>query len=770
MASFASRRMTSCFRFPIPLPGRPAAPPPRCHYLSPMSRLLIVANRLPVTVRSTPDGVEVERSSGGLATGMSRPHEQSGGLWIGWSGTTDEMTAGQQAELEGQLAAMRLVAVPLTSDQVTRYYEGYSNGVLWPLFHYLLDQVPLQSGDWDAYVQANQVFADVVAEQYTPGDMVWVHDYQLLLVPGLLRRRLPDARIGFFLHIPFPSEELFRTLPARRQLLEGMLGADLVGFHTPTYLRHFATALTDILGLTVDIDRVQLPGREVRLGVFPMGIDAGSFQTLAKDPAVEAEAEALRGDGSVRILVGVDRLDYTKGIPRRLLTYERMLQIHPELREKVRLVQVAVPSRTGVEAYQEFRSLVDGLVGRINGAFGTPRWVPVHYIFRGLSAPDLVALYRAADVMLVTPLRDGMNLVAKEFVASRADGDGVLVLSEFAGAAWELPEALQVNPYDTEATAEVFYRALSMDPDERRARLAPLRQRVATFDVHSWVSAFLDQLDRVTGPAVRLVSPTGNEAALREELGRALERNDELLLLLDYDGTLVPFTATPELARPDAGLVRLLRSLASLADTEVHIVSGRSREALEQWVGSLPIWLHAEHGFWSRPPGHAEWTPAADIHGTWREPVLAILRDITARTPGSLIEVKAVAIAWHYRLADLETGARRANELRIHLNQLLSNQPVEILAGNRVLEIRPYGVHKGRIIPPMSPEREARTTVLAIGDDRTDEDLFASLPPEAISVRVGPGATKARYRLDGTAAVRGILQMLADTGVRADLA
>jgi trehalose 6-phosphate synthase/phosphatase len=670
-----------------------------------MSRLLIVANRLPVTVRSAADGVEVERSTGGLATGLARPHEQSGGLWIGWSGATEEMSESQQAELDGQLAAMRLIAVPLTSEQVTRYYEGYSNGVLWPLFHYLLDQVPLQASDWDTYVQVNQRFADVVAEQYRPGDMVWVHDYQLLLVPGLLRRRLPDAKIGFFLHIPFPSEELFRTLPARRQLLEGMLGADLVGFHTPTYLRHFATALTDILGLTVDIDRVPLPGREVRLGVFPMGIDAGAFETLAKDPAVEAEADALRGDGSVRILVGVDRLDYTKGIPRRLLTYERMLQIHPELREKVRLVQVAVPSRTGVEAYQEFRSLVDGLVGRINGAFGTPRWVPVHYIFRGLSAPDLVALYRAADVMLVTPLRDGMNLVAKEFVASRPDGDGVLVLSEFAGAAWELPEALQVNPYDTDATAEVFFRALEMDPDERRARLAPLRQRVATFDVHSWVSAFLDQLDRVTGPAVRVVSPTGNEAALREELGRALERNDELLLLLDYDGTLVPFTATPELARPDAGLVRLLRSLASRADTEVHIVSGRSREALEQWVGGLPIWLHAEHGFWSRPPGHAEWTPAADIHGSWREPVLAILRDITARTPGSLIEVKAVAIAWHYRLADLETGARRANELRIHLNQLLSNHPVEILAGNRVLEIRPYGVHKGKIIPPMSSKK-----------------------------------------------------------------
>jgi trehalose 6-phosphate synthase/phosphatase len=735
-----------------------------------MSRLLIVANRLPVTFRPSEGGIELERSTGGLATGLSRPHEQSSGLWIGWPGAEEGLTPEQHADLARKLGEHRLVGVQLTEEQVTRYYEAYSNGVLWPLFHYLLDQVPLQASDWDAYVEVNERFAEVVAGQYRPGDMIWVHDYQLLMLPGLLRRRLPEARIGFFLHIPFPSEELFRTLPARRQLLEGILGADLVGFHTPTYLRHFSIALTDILGLAVDIDRVQLAGREVRLGVFPMGIDAGSFEALAKDPAVEAEAEALRGDGSVRILVGVDRLDYTKGIPRRLLAYERMLETHPELREKVRLVQVAVPSRTGVGAYQDFRSLVDGLVGRINGVFGTPRWVPVHYIFRGLSSGDLVALYRAADVMLVTPLRDGMNLVAKEFIASRPDGDGVLVLSEFAGASWELPEALPVNPYDTDGTAEVFYRALSMDPEERRARLAPLRKRVATFDVHNWVSSFLDQLDRVTGPGVRTKSPTAGEAGLREELNRALERNDELLLLLDYDGTLVPFTATPELARPDAGLLRLLRSLASRPDTEVHIVSGRSREALEQWVGGLPIWLHAEHGFWSRPPGEAEWTPVADIHGTWREPVLAILRDITARTPGSLIEVKAVAIAWHYRMADLETGARRANELRIHLNQLLSNQPVEIIAGNRVLEIRPYGVHKGRIIPPMSPERESRTTILALGDDRTDEDLFAALPPDAISARVGPGATRARFRLEGPSAVRGVLQLVADAGVRADLA
>ncbi len=726
-----------------------------------MSRLLIVANRLPITVQIRDGEVEVERSTGGLATGLQRPHEQSGGLWIGWSGAPDSLTDEQRASLDAKLAADRLVGVPLTTDQVTRYYEGFSNGVLWPLFHYLLDQIPLHVPDWDAYVEANESFAEVVAAQYQPGDLIWVHDYQLFLVPGLLRRRLPDARIGFFLHIPFPSEELFRTLPARARLLEGVLGADLIGFHTPAYLRHFATSLTDILGLAVDIDRVPLPGREVRLGVFPMGIDAASFQEIADDPAVDAEAQALRGDGSVRILVGVDRLDYTKGIPRRLLAYERMLETHPELRERVRLVQVAVPSRTGVEAYQEFRTLVDQLVGRINGTFGTPRWAPVHYIFRSLSPADLVALYRAADVMLVTPLRDGMNLVAKEFIASRTDGDGVLVLSEFAGASWELPEALQVNPYDSDGTADVFYRALTMESEERRARLAPLRTRVETFDVHRWVASFLDQLGAVKSPAAPAGAVAGTSAA-REELSRRLSETDSLLLLLDYDGTLVPFTPTPELARPDTELLGLLRALAARPSTEIHIVSGRGREALDHWLGALPVWLHAEHGFWSRSPTERTWIPAGEVGGSWREPVLAILRDTTARTPGSLIEVKAVALAWHYRLADLEIGARRANELRLHLNQLLSNQPVEILAGSRVLEIRPHGIHKGRIIPSLTPERLARTTILAIGDDRTDEDLFAALPAEAISIRVGPGNTRARFRVEGVAAVRTVLQSLVE--------
>src|SRR3954453_13225352 len=308
-----------------------------------MARVLIVANRLPVTVRATDTGVEVQKSTGGLATGLLRPHEQSAGLWIGWSGASDELSSEQRAQLDEQLAGMRLVGVPLTQDQVTRYYEGFSNGVLWPLFHYLVDQIPLHVRDWEPYVEVNELFAEYAAQHCQPGALICVQVYELFLVPEMLRKRLPDARIGFFLHIPFPSEELFRTLPERERLLGGLLGADLVGFHTPAYLRHFAASLTQLLGLTVDIDRVQLSDREVRLGVFPMGIDAESFTSLANDPTVQAEANSLPGDGTVKLLVGVDRLDYTKVIPRRLLSYEKMLQMHPDLRERVRLVQVAVP-------------------------------------------------------------------------------------------------------------------------------------------------------------------------------------------------------------------------------------------------------------------------------------------------------------------------------------------------------------------------------------------------------------------------------------------
>jgi trehalose 6-phosphate synthase/phosphatase len=718
-----------------------------------MARLLIVSNRLPVTVRTSGGDVAVERSSGGLATGMKGPHERLGGLWIGWPGPLDELSQAARADVDARLADLRLAPVPLSADEIARYYEGYSNAVLWPLFHYSVARLPAEVRDFDAYEAVNARFADEVAARWQPGDLVWVHDYQLMLVPQLVRERIPDARIGFFLHIPFPSSEIFRLLPQRERLLDGLLGADLLGFHTATFVRHFASSVLRLLGPTTKVDRIRWHGREVQLGVFPMGVDAARFAALAGSDEVRRLMEGHRASGE-RLLVGVDRLDYTKGISRRLLAFERLLNDHPELRERVRLVQVAVPSRENVEAYAELRNEVDALVGRIHGAFATPSWSPIHYLYRGLSVAEIVALYCAADAVLVTPLRDGMNLVAKEFVASRTDDDGVLVLSEFAGAAAELSEALYVNPYDVERTAEAFYRALEMPREARRTRMVTLRQRVSAWDVHRWARAFVDALERAPG------STEGAPAlSHRDALDAAVERAraaPRLALLLDYDGTLVPFAPTPDLAAPDDELLALLRSLAGHAGTEVHVVSGRKRETLERWLGALPVGLHAEHGFWTRPPGGG-WTAVEVPDARWREPVVAILRDFADRTPGSLVEAKTVGYAWHYRMAEPEFGAAQAKELSLHLSTLLSNVPVEILPGDMVLEVRPHGVHKGRIVGEVLGRAGPDALLLAMGDDRTDEDMFAALPDGHLAIHVGPSPSRAPLRIRDVRAARALL-------------
>ncbi|HSK08955.1 MAG TPA: trehalose-6-phosphate synthase, partial [Vicinamibacterales bacterium] len=364
----------------------------------------------------------------------------------------------------------------------------------------LQDKIPLDSQGWDTYWRINERFADAVAARANPGDVIWVHDYHLLVLPGLLRQRLPDARIGFFLHIPFPPADLFRVLPWRRPILDGLLGADHIGFHTRGYARHFLTAVEDVLGIETYGGRLMSGSRTITTAAHPMGIDAPGFDQMGRSADVAALRQAFHDDGAGRrLLLGLDRLDYTKGIPRRLLAFERLLEESPDLRGSVRLVQVAVPSRGQVESYRAFRREIEEIVGRINGRFGTVSNVPIHYLHRSFTAEEVVAMYQAADVMVVTPLRDGMNLVAKEFVASRVDEDGVLVLSEFAGASAQLPEALQVNPFDIPGTAAAMAKALSMPEGERRQRMRRLRQHVFDYDVHRWVREFLAN---VQGPPV----------------------------------------------------------------------------------------------------------------------------------------------------------------------------------------------------------------------------------------------------------------------------
>ncbi|WP_437835276.1 bifunctional alpha,alpha-trehalose-phosphate synthase (UDP-forming)/trehalose-phosphatase [Sorangium sp. So ce1153] len=727
-----------------------------------MSRLLIVSNRLPVTVRVEQGDVAVVPSTGGLVTAIRGPHERHGGLWLGWPGDVSRLSAEQRQEVEEQLARLGTVPVHLTASEVRRYYDGFSNDVLWPLFHYLVEKVHVDARrDWESYRAVNERFADAVAARYRPGDRVWVHDYQLTLVPAMLRERIPDARIGFFLHIPFPAAEVFRILPWREQVLRGMLGADVVGFHTTSYRYHFVYSAARVLGLDPDLETLAYEGRKVRLGVYPVSIDVEEFVRLAQDEEVRAEARRLRERAQGRkIVLGIDRLDYTKGIPRRMLAIERFLEREPELRSKVRFIQLAVPTREQVDAYADFRRVVNELVGRINGAYATLDDVPIHFLHRSMPMAGVVALYLAADVMMVTPLRDGMNLVSKEYVASRIDDTGALVLSEFAGAAAELIEALPVNPYDIDSVAATIKRALVMPPAEQRVRMQALRRRVMAHDAHRWSHRFLNDLERASGAAPAVGAARRRTDAPQRSTIASARSAPSLVVMLDYDGTLVPLAAMPELAPPDEELIADLRSLAARPRTQVHVVSGRPREDLERWLGELPISLHAEHGFFSRSAPGEPWVALRDVSLDWKPRVRDILQDFVDRTAGSFIEEKVVSIAWHYRTADPELASQMAREVPARLEEVLRERDLELVPGRKVLEVRLRGVNKGMIVPRVLSTVTPDAMVVALGDDRTDEDLFAALPPTALTVHVGGGESTAAFQLPDPASARRLLRAL----------
>ena len=728
-----------------------------------MSRIIVVANRLPVTLVREQKKWRLNPSSGGLATAMKGVLEQREGRWIGWPGETDGMPAEEVARVTEELRERhKASAVLLSASQVARYYDGFSNGVLWPLFHFLTERVDLDAeSSWRAYREVNQRFAEAIAAELREGDRVWIHDYQLALVPKLLRELRPDAVIGYFLHVPFPSSEVFRILPWRAEILEGILGADVVGFHTASYRHNFALSASYVLGVELGVDQLTHDDRRVRLGVYPISIDTASIEKTAASEATERHLAQLRqGAAGRKIVLGVDRLDYTKGIPRRLLAFERLLERNPGLRSKVMLVQLAVPSREKVSAYADLRRTVNELVGRINSHHGTPTSSPIQMLYRSVSSDELMALYRAADVMLVTPLRDGMNLVAKEYVAARSDDRGALVLSEFAGAATELREALIVNPYDLSGMAQAITQALAMPESEQQHRMRAMREHVRTYDVTFWTRRFLDDLDAVAAPLPSTRAVRGSDA-LRSRLDEARQA-PQRLLLLDYDGTLVNFAPVPELATPDPTLLALLQRLTAHPANRVHLVSGRPRSYLESWFGELPMTLHAEHGFWSRLGPGLPWVSASEHFSvSWKEPLRSLLDRYVRRLPGSFIEEKTSTLAFHYRRVDPSLAGEVLPELRHALEAMVREGGFELLDGKKVIEARLAGMHKGRVARLVLGNLAPEAVVIAAGDDRTDEDMFGALPPGAVSIKVGPGATQAQYRVESPPQLRRLLEEMA---------
>jgi trehalose 6-phosphate synthase/phosphatase len=734
--------------------------------------LVIASNRLPVRLTTEGGKVQVQRSVGGLSAALSAVRGDA--TWVGWPGMV--VSPARQKRVRTRLAKDNLLPVFLSAQEEADFYGKVCNDTLWPLFHYFAERLRITPEAWARYVEVNERFAEAILEHCEPGTRVWVHDFHLMLVPAMLRAREPRLSIGFFLHIPFPSSEVYRLLPSREQLLRGVLGADYVSFQVGDYARHFRSSCLRMLGVDSEPDWLELDGRRVGIGVDPIGIDVEGFREVIADPETERLlADLERQYEGRRLILGVERLDYTKGIPQKLHAFERFLEQDPERARTTTMIQVVVPSRLQSPEYRAQRDEIELLIARINGRFARPGVTPVEYMHRDISKPALVALYRRADVMMVTALRDGMNLVSQEFVLCQSEPGlpsrwrGALLLSELAGSAQVLPGALLVNPWNVDGVVDQLATALELPARERQRRLETMAKRVEDLDSRRWAEGFLTRLGRYSRHERRTRRPPTVGAELAERLGRRFERARTRTIMLDYDGTLREFELHPDLAQPTPEIRALLRSLASLPETQVHIVSGRRRRNLEQWLGRLPVHLCAEHGYLARAPG-GEWHTLVDLDLSWLRPIERLLRRVAADVPGAHVERKSCSVAFHYRQAEREYGSWRARELLNDLHQHLAGAPAEILAGHQVVEVRALGVDKGLYVRSVFPDgKEPTHFVLGLGDDRTDHDLLDALPAGSVAGHVGgllPSGTDGRredIHLVGPGEVRAFLRFLVES-------
>ncbi len=732
-----------------------------------MNKTIIVSNRLPVKTQVIDGQVSFKPTAGGLATGLSTIRKVGEQIWIGWPGAFVEEAAAE-LEIRQQLDTMGMDAVFLSKDEIEKYYEGFSNGILWPICHYVPSYATYVQAYWDAYVEVNRKFAARVLAVAQPGDTIWVHDYQLLLTPQLVRAQLSDVRIGYFHHIPFPSYEVFRQIPWREALLKGVLGADLVGFHTYDDVRHFISTATRVLGLASSLNQLDVDHRPVLVDAFPMSIDFRKYSKMTTRTGVVRNVQKVKqAVREARMVFSVDRLDYSKGILLRLQAFELFLEAHPEYSEKVSLLMLVVPSRDRVPAYNRLKREIDRTVSAINANHQTLGWQPVVYMYRSVAPELLSAMYVAADVCLVTPLRDGMNLVSKEYVASSTDELGVLILSEMAGASKELTEAILINPNDVPALADALFQALEMPEDEQRERMRLMRATVRKFDVQHWVKLFMQRLDEIKRIQHDMLTKQLTPASFGP-IGVLYAAARKRMIFLDYDGTLMGFNVDPLKVQPDEALLALLESLARDRRNRVAIISGRKHETLDEWLGQLPIDLIAEHGAWTRRKGGA-WQKHPGLSNAWKRELLPILDSFADRTPGALVEEKSYSLSWHYRKVERGLGEQRAIELQDRLRMLAFDRGLQILQGHMVIELKSNQVSKGNAAR-LWLEEDAYDFVLAAGDDHTDEDTFKAMPEDAVTIKVGGDVSAARFSIESVADVRALLHALAQESEMAEIA
>jgi trehalose 6-phosphate synthase/phosphatase len=717
-------------------------------------RLVIAAYRLPFKFTKMKTGYKAEQNSGGLVSAIlalsenfKKSNSQVVNSKIVWAGTADNLTEDfVSKKFENEYFDIAPVNIPQKLNDL--YYGGFCNDLIWPLFHYFPSYSVFNNDYFKAYEEANVKFCDELVKVIKPGDFIWVHDYQLLLLPEMIRKKVPDATIGFFLHIPFPSFEIFRLLPRpwREAIIHGILGADLIGFHTHDYTQHFIKCVKRTTGFECHQNIIYTPNKLVKADAFPIGIDYDKFHDACLNKQVLTEKQKIKEYlTGQKLIFSVDRLDYSKGLLLRLKGFETFLEKYPQWHSKVIFNMVIVPSRDNIEKYKDMKREIESTVGRINGKYSSLAWRPIIYQYKSLSFNELIALYDLSDVGLITPLRDGMNLVAKEYVACQIENKGVLILSEMAGAAAELNEALIINPADNIEMAEAIINALEMKTIEKHARLERMQNRISSYNVFTWSFDFFNQTFDIKKQQ-KIMSVRFINKVISAQIATDYQNANRRILFLDYDGTLVSFAKYPELATIDTDTLDIIKKLSSDSKNQIVIISGRDKNFLERQFKDVNVTLVAEHGYFIKK-FNKDWEATISSDVQWKESVMPILTEYVSRCNGTFIEEKTGSIAWHYRNADSDFAQLRLHELRDDLAEIIRHKTdFEILEGNKVLEVKSGKYDKGQAALALI-KNEQFDFILAAGDDKTDEFLFKALPAVAFTIRIGLSPSLAKYNI-----------------------
>lgn len=720
-------------------------------------RLFIVSNRLPVTVSTVKDQISIASSSGGLVSAINgylantnekEQNDFTETFWVGVAGCSSRVW--DKALDEMPMESFTYLPVFIEKKCYDQYYNGFSNSVIWPLFHYFPSFVEYNQAYHNDYMEANNAFLQVLTQQIRPGDVIWIHDYHLMPLARMIREHEPSVTIGFFLHIPFPSYELFRIMPTpwQEDVMLGLLGADLIGFHTIDYASHFLTSAQMILGLGNEMHILRHQNRLIKVDVFPISIDFDKFYDAYDNEEVTAVRNTLhKRFENKKTIFSVDRLDYTKGVSNRLKAYEQFLKQNPEYIEKVVFILIIVPSRNNIAKYAERKRMIDEYIGHFNSNIGNVHWQPIIYQYNSLQFSDLVAMYSFCDLALITPLRDGMNLVAKEFIASRKDQQGVLILSEMAGAARELTDALTINPNDIEEMAAKIKEGLEMSKLQQSQAMSVMQQRIKQYDVNTWAEDFLTQLSGIKEKQkefeIKFIDDDTNVMLLNK-----FESSKKRLLLLDYDGTLIPFSSMPDMAVPGKPVLALLADLCNDERNTIFLISGRDSIILDKWFEQIPVNIIAEHGAKYRI-GNTGWRNEIESSAKWKDDVINVMEIYVKRCVNSFVETKDFSVAWHYRNSNSEQGKLRASELYLQLEGFVNSLGLQVIMGNKVIEVRNSGINKGNAVNKIMKQQDF-DFILACGDDTTDEDMFRELAKtdHAFTIKIGQNASFAKYNLE----------------------